>query len=446
MSDLETALRATLAEAEVAAPAPADLAERLIAATIGSHGAALDGEGRSTHRGFTPAPGSRRWLAPLLAAAAVVAIAVGVTIGIRATQPVRPAHPTPTTTSSQPTPPAPSTRALTPLRCVTALPTSWQSRNLDGTTIAAPSLLYGGVAVDASGELISVRYTSSHAYEVLLLAPNTPPRVLYRTPPGQPSPEQAIGIRSVGAEGTWVAFTVVGGGHRAQIVLVNLATNARTVVRTIPEGVDMLSTGRVLAHDVFDSGLTVAGGALYWAEIQAGQTHGRLYRYDIATGQRQVLDTRATSGPLTAARGAVYWNRGGRVGSNEQVDIGSWPHGAFLPAGVDWMMHPALLPAADGAYVWQDASGAIEAQRPAAGGPVTIVPASRNARLERVIGDFLWAAGGRSTIVMDLHTGAAARWGLSDDQGPGGTATTALFAGRSGFTAVDASKLPALHC
>jgi photosystem II stability/assembly factor-like uncharacterized protein len=92
MKDTETALRATLIEAEAKAPAPRDLADRLIAATT-SPSRATPHVVPLRARTVT-----RRWLPPLLAAAAiVVAVTAGVVVrsSLSSSPAPRPAHHTP---------------------------------------------------------------------------------------------------------------------------------------------------------------------------------------------------------------------------------------------------------------------------------------------------------------------------------------------------------------
>jgi hypothetical protein len=409
MSDVETALRATLVAAESTAPAPDDLADRLLAATTDPHGA----------------------LPPLLAAAAVVAVVIGVTLGVRtgSTRPTQ--RPTPSLRSTPSKPPG----TLTPLRCMTSLPSAWQNAPADATTIGAPSLLYGDLAMDGAGDLLAVQYTASHAYRVLLLRHGSAPRSLYETPAGQPSPEQAMAIRSLGAAGTWAALTVVV-GQRVQIMLIDLTTDSQATVRTVPSGFDMLSDVRVVSNGAAESGLTIADGSLYWAEIGAGQHRGRLYRFDIATGKRHVLDSAVTSGPLALAGGTLYWRHSAR--------IGTWPTGA-VPTGVDWRAHPAVVATSTGDLVWQDRSGAIEAARPGES-PTVLVPARRNWLLESASGDFVFAQNRSGIVVLDLRTGAAARWSAADDRLAYASATAVVLSRKGGFDVIDATQLPSLGC
>jgi len=86
MNDVETRLRETLTSAEAAAPAPADLSERLIARTLEPARVVP----------LRPRRAVRRWLPPLLAAAVIVTVVtVGAIVRHTVAAPDRPVHPRP---------------------------------------------------------------------------------------------------------------------------------------------------------------------------------------------------------------------------------------------------------------------------------------------------------------------------------------------------------------
>jgi hypothetical protein len=98
LEDFETELRATLAQVEAGATPPAGLADRLVTNTTTNRTATV-------HRADF---GARRWLPPLLAAAAVIALVVG---GATVLSSTRADHRSPATQL----PPAPTTSPSTPV-------------------------------------------------------------------------------------------------------------------------------------------------------------------------------------------------------------------------------------------------------------------------------------------------------------------------------------------
>jgi hypothetical protein len=383
----------------------------------------------------------RPWVPALAAAAVVIVVAAGVWIGVRLTHSSRPVHPTPTP------------NGLHAVRCMVPLPNAWQSAIAAGTVTVAGHTVTP-LAIDAAGDVIAseptakrVRYIRQlvpYAYRLVLITAEGSIRTLYDTSP--PEAWGGMRIAGVSVERDWVAFAVnvgaaSGGQGPVQLDVLNSATGDVRVIRPGP-----LDPTIVL-------GPAILHGSVYWTDILAGQAleYGPLYRYDIATGHRVVLDRHATSGPMVTGD-AVYWGHGAKDGDK----ITSAGHGQPLPPDFDIAAAFGHEPVTDGRTVaWIDpiTMARIMAWQPGMAAPVVVVPQRRSGNyVDGVTGHFLWWRSWRgSSAVVDLRTGAAVHLDLPSTMGGGirvlvsGHLAVLPLAG-SQLAFVDTAELPPLTC
>jgi hypothetical protein len=396
--------------------------ETLLRATLATH--ALDvHEAAGWTSPDVPQRRKAPWL-PALAAAAVVLVAAGVILGIRATRSTPPTHPSP-----RPTHPS-DAHALHAVRCVTPLPPSWRRAISDGTVSEAGKKLVP-LAVDDAGDVLADRAADvaiPHTHQLVVITRAGKIRVLYDNTP--PASWNGMRLGPVSTEGDWVAFAlevqaVSGGQGPVQVELANIRTGAtRTLHPTLPNSAMIVL------------GPTVSGGYVYWTELDManGHDYGPIYRYDIATRTRRIVATHATTQVLRSG-GGVYWERNGAVVTGRR---GTEPPGFDLPAA---LLKDLPVRSSGDSYVWQDPSSiqAISGWQPGMAHSTTVVPQRSGGRLTGITAGLVWWDGG----VADLRTGASAR---IDGALVAGGNTAAVQVGRSGLSVVDTATLPELHC
>lgn len=240
----------------------------------------------------------RRWVAPLIAAAAVLAVA-GTVVAIHASSGrQRATHPS-GTPSPTPTSSAPSLTAM----CTTSLPSVWRTRLADGTGTFGAESAYP-LAAGADGAVLVTRDFGT-ARDVVLVARDGSVRRIYSVP----APDQnqvldgaldgnyaLIDVSRLPRNSNGVLQTVI------QVVLVDLHTGKQTVVARADA-----SGGRTI------DGATLYDGRVYY-DVRPKYVSRRsaIHVYDIAHRSDRVVATALGNGPgeaPTLMPQGVVWSR-----------------------------------------------------------------------------------------------------------------------------------------
>jgi hypothetical protein len=403
--------------------------EGLLRATLNARAGELT-EGAVLHATIGPVRPPRRWPTVLAAAAVVLAVAVGVTIGL---------HLRGTTTHSRPHhTPSPPADSITPVQCTTATPQSWQTALAAGT-VSVHGQTLKVLATTASGDVLADEAAAVPApftHKLVLVTGQGSIRTVYGLAP--PSSWHGMRIGPVSTEGDWVAFAldvqaVSGGQGPVQIDLANLKTGETRVVRPTTPTDETIVFGPVLAN-----------GAVYWTQIRApeGLSYGPLIRYDISTGRRGVLDAHASSAPLLVD-GLIAWKSGNDVRSERPGVI--TPHGFDIKAAID-SDSPLFTDPDTG--VWQDPVD-MTSILAAGSTPITVVPGRLGGHLGGLTGYIVWWSGAGGVHAADLRSGAAVVL-PGTDRGHGFVTAAGNTAGiqvaNNRVAVMDATHLPPLTC
>jgi hypothetical protein len=386
-----------------------------------------------------------RWLAPLIAAAVVVAVAVGVIVVERSSHHTNAVHPSPS--------PSPSITGPVQQSCLTTLPAAWRTAIAGGTTTArATSVRPLDVAADGT-VLVARDFGTSR--DVALLSPTGQARRIYTVP----SPDRDDVEHGVLA-GRWALVPVMhaprgANGVDPTVVRVMLIDTKSGSTRTLATASD----GERASGDVI-AGATMFNGRVYYDHRPTYPSkHRVIHEYDIATRVDRVVASGAVGSPQVYGRG-VGW---GDTGVDTTVS-------RALPAPVE---HDTEKPRAanelttDGtAFAWIDASNRIAWFGAGSTAPTrTDLHASGQVDVIAVAGPIvLFVEDGNVVHALDARTGASTllptlQSGL-DDQGlsrggfvVGETVTGEVPSGggappvpSTALIRLDVTKLPELKC
>lgn len=432
--------------------------ERLLRSTLTARGDSVhSGPQWTGQRGDASVRRLRRWQAPLLAAAAAVALAAGV-LAIESggsDHQNRTAHSGPTSPTVTRTSTPPVIRAWTGTACTAPVPAEWThaaSTPLDvgatGPTGALPQ------AVTDDGSLLVTR-DLGRTQDLVLVAPDGSRTTLLSL--NRPAGENDLYAY---ADGNWAVATKDRYASMSglepfptvtEVVLVNLRTRATKTLAKPGDGVI--------------DGATIMNGHVYWDErtsLQAGR--GTLADYDIAaqrtsTAWRGELPRAGTgpvygpaAAPVTLAAGIAF------AGSHQAAKVLAVPRS--LPTVVaehtDARTRLYHLSTDGTSYAWTDELGKVlywwrpgqqapsRMKLPAAGLAISDDPSFQLA------GNWVLASYQPFLVDLRIHaiTSAPITGGAGYIEGSGGVLATDIGYGTqtSKPVRIDAATMPDLHC
>jgi hypothetical protein len=422
--------------------------EQLLRETLATRAGTVD-RGPSW-RGSDEAPRKpHRWLAPLIAAAIVLAVAGGVIAIEHSSGPTQPTHPTPVQ-SLIPSPtatPTPSPTDTVQRACRTTLPAEWETAIKDGT-ITAGALSAMPLSVGADGSVLVARDFGS-SRDVAVVSPDGKPRRIYSiASPDQNQVEDGV------LEGHWALVPVIrlprgANGVDPTVVRLVLVNTTSLATRTLATATDAdVQHGR----NVVDGATMFNGRVYYDFRPVYGKSAGVVHEYDIATGADRIIASGKVGAPHLYGRG-VGWTDSG-------LDT---PIARALPAPVDRdtdSLRAANELTTDGtAFAWMDSPHRIAWFGAGSTQPTRIVvPDKDQVDVVQVVGPIvLFEGDGTGLQVLDARTGATAVVSqLGSGLQPYGLARDGVYAGYtfSGsfktspteVVRIDVTKLPELHC